>query len=109
MIVNQKERQELERQKGWLNLFVSLPLDNFIWEATGEEDPLSRLQTSLLIGGTLHHVDARQVKRHPIDNSIQFKDYDEDYATLAELAGDAPKSTVHIEGREYMLLIYPYC
>lgn len=77
-------------------------------EAGPDEDPTSRLISSIVVLGTFMHLEAIAVG---IDaNDIQRADHsDESLASLASFAEpDGPFETTEIHGRSYVLAAYPF-
>jgi hypothetical protein len=105
-VLTDEQYRAIENNTSALALSIDATAIN--WRAVGEDDPLDRLLATVLIGGSFHHLEAREITEDE-DDGISFVSYPEDYDTLRELAGGRPSSTVSIEGRDYILFMTPYC
>ena len=85
-----------------------MSLDLSRCDATGPNDPMTRLQGSTDIGGMYMHVDAR-FGWEDEDGVQHFHAYDEDLETLRDTLDPYAKfQTLTFEGREYIVLMYPH-
>ena len=84
------------------------------WEPTGvEEDTLSsRLSVTLFINGVPHHLEAYEVKineksgaQEPVD--VVFESNIGGIGIVSE--PDGPWHTVSIKGKEYVVVMTPFC
>lgn len=91
----------------WPN--VTVPDDH--WEESGDTDETSRLTAALLINNVPVHLEARAVT---IDEESGLQsavgDWPEDFDFLAQIAEpDGPFYTWTINGRDYVVIAYPFC
>lgn len=90
-----------------------LSLDQFEWEPTGSDDnPRSRLLATLYIEGWAFHVEAYEVKEKEgsyfhVTSDTMFEDDLDHYYAAAN--ADGPFQTIRIEGREYVIVMTPFC
>lgn len=89
----------------------SLSLDSFTWEPTGsDENPQSRLLSTLYISGYPLHVEAYEVRRdEQVGQTTADKMFEDDLnhyyaATCLEGRFD----TIMINGREYIIVATPF-
>lgn len=85
---------------------------NIEWEPSygDDEDPESRLTAAFYINGLPMHLEARAVERDDAGIQIGVGPYPEDIDVLSAFAGepDGGFMTTHINGREYVLVAYPF-
>jgi hypothetical protein len=88
---------------------LEIPDDS--WELAGSDKDLkSRLMTAVRINGTLHHLEAYAVK---VENHIQEvvdPEFEANYEGICMASEpNGQYQTTEIMGREYVLVMTPFC
>lgn len=102
---------EIDRLRSGMQLTVP----DEAWTNTNAPDEAPRLLTTVVINGTLMHLEAIAVHMHatppettPIQEAVN-SDEDEDLGLIFNaVAADGPWDTTTIDGREYVLIATPH-
>lgn len=89
-------------------MHILIPVDQ--WEKCGsEEDPASRLLTTIYINGISMHLEAIAIEDH-FNSHIPVTAFQEEYEAYYRAAGaDGEFTPVTIAGRQYVLFASPFC
>jgi len=90
----------------------NISLEVFEFEHVGpDDDPTASLLATLMFGGVHHHVEAYAVTAH--DDGVQraaHSLFDDNIDQVYDaIGGDGPWRTVDINGREYVIIVTPFC
>ncbi len=85
-------------------------VDPEVWEQTGSEnDPRSRLLTSALINGRYFHMEAYAVEPNASEQRVADPLFEDEWRGLCLLEPDGAFQTQAIDGREYVIVLRPFC
>jgi hypothetical protein len=91
---------------------ISITIPEKQWQPSGpDEDPMSRMLCCIVINGTPHHLEAYAVTDDSEEGQIAAHESFEDNVNGAYMVGEPDKAfdTVTIYGRDYILVMTPYC